>query len=590
MIKDNKKSLKKDLSLIDKILLNNKLPLIIVVLFAIIVTFSIIYINSTSNILGSSYRDAYLYLIQALKWSGHPITGYDYVNYLSPLVPFLTAILFKIGFVSESSLFLTSGIFYICGIIGIYYLLNLRFDKYVSCFGSILYGSLSINLMWTGNGTLDIASIAFSILAIYFFIIAMEKSQKYFYIAIPLGVLSFLGKYTGGLIFAVMLLYFLSKKDIFGNIKKYIKNIIGGLITSLIFIIPFLGYYYINDYPLGFLTQANEISNEATTRVAVSVTKEVSNNIFYYFQQIPRFIYSPKQIIGYIFLVIGLIGIIYGIYIIIKNTNNKYNNSPKKIATSFIPKLKLNKNIFYIIMLLTVVLMIISFLNVANISFIISEAIFFVSLFIFSICVNSIFNEEINSTNSNYNSISLSFDLAMIGWFIGYMIFFSAHFTKADRYFTALAPSFVFFISFGLNVILNKLNNFDKIEKINKEYHLNKIIPIILIVILLITTIGYLTIDKHDPLVDEEKEVSEWIKLNIPNYANAHIVADRAPIYTWYLKTGIPYHFILSEGMTHEKQLNEENATYYIRLNNDTKINGFKIIKTIGPNTIYKRA
>ena len=42
--------------------------------------------------------------------------------------------------------------------------------------------------------------------------------------------------------------------------------------------------------------------------------------------------------------------------------------------------------------------------------------------------------------------------------------------------------------------------------------------------------------------------------------------------------------------MTHEKQLNEENATYYIRLNNDTKINGFKIIKTIGPNTIYKRA
>ncbi|MDO5850648.1 MAG: hypothetical protein Q4P14_05470, partial [Methanobacteriaceae archaeon] len=115
----------------DKIILKKKLPLIIVVLFAIIVSFSIIYINSSSNILGSSYRDAYLYLIQALKWSGYNITGYDYVNYLSPLIPFLTAILFKLGFVSESSLFLTSGIFYIFGIIGIYYLLKLRFNNYI---------------------------------------------------------------------------------------------------------------------------------------------------------------------------------------------------------------------------------------------------------------------------------------------------------------------------------------------------------------------------------------------------------------------------------------------------------------------------
>ena len=186
--------------------IKNNIQLLIVIVFSILVTVSLIYINNSSNILGHSYRDVYFYLIQALNFSGNPINGYDYIYYLSPLVPYITSILFRFGFVSELSIFIVTGIFYTMATIGMYYLLKLRFHKNISCFGAILYGSMSINLIWAANGTLDIPSISFSIWSLYFFILAMEKDQKYFYIAFPLAVLSFLGKYTGALIIAILIL------------------------------------------------------------------------------------------------------------------------------------------------------------------------------------------------------------------------------------------------------------------------------------------------------------------------------------------------------------------------------------------------
>ena len=116
--------------------------------------------------------------------------------------------------------------------------------------------------MWTANGTLDIPSVALSIWAVYFFIKGLECNQKYFYLSFPLLVLSVFAKYTGTLTILVMIAYFISKRDIIGNILKYIKNIIVGITTSFVFIIPFLSYYIINGLPFGFINQAREVSTE----------------------------------------------------------------------------------------------------------------------------------------------------------------------------------------------------------------------------------------------------------------------------------------------------------------------------------------
>ena len=140
-------------SKLSEIMHKDKFPLFAVVAFSIFICLALIIINSSSNILGHNYRDAYLYLIQAYHFAGTPIGGYDYVNYYSPLIPFLTSLLFRLGFVSEASLFAVTGLFYPIAVIGIYFLLNLRFNKFYSMLGAILYGSMSINLMWTANGT-----------------------------------------------------------------------------------------------------------------------------------------------------------------------------------------------------------------------------------------------------------------------------------------------------------------------------------------------------------------------------------------------------------------------------------------------------
>ncbi|MDR0901079.1 MAG: glycosyltransferase family 39 protein, partial [Methanobrevibacter sp.] len=160
--------------------------LIFLIIFSVTITTLSIYNNMVQEILGHSYRDIYFYLIEALRFSGVEIGGYSYVNHLSPLIPFLTSLLFRLGFVSEVSIFFVSGIFYIIGVLGVYFLLKLRFNKILSTFGAILFGGLSVTLIWTANGTIDIPSTALSIFALYFMILGVYKNQNYFYLAFPI--------------------------------------------------------------------------------------------------------------------------------------------------------------------------------------------------------------------------------------------------------------------------------------------------------------------------------------------------------------------------------------------------------------------
>ena len=576
---------------------NNIQPLIVIV-FSLLVTSALIYINSTSNILGHSYRDVFFYLIQALRFSGYQINGYEYVYYLSPLVPYLTSILFRFGFVSEISIFIVTGAFYLISIIGIYYLLKLRFNKNISCIGALLYGSLTINLIWAANGTLDIPSISLSIWSIYCFILAMEKDQKYFYLAFPLAILSFLAKYTGALIFAVFILYFLSKRDIFGNIKRYLKHLIGGIVAGFVVLIPFFNYYLTNNIPFGFLNQAEEISSTTTTGANL-IAKPVENQLFYYFEHIPQCINVRYDIVGYIVVFIGIIGLIYGFYKLCSYIQDYYRKSEKSISISFFEKIKLKKEIYAILLILSLISMILAFLTASKVSFIISEMIFYASALLFSIAFNSLFadlsrlnlftnkNKELKN-QKRYKYKFFNYDLAMLAWFMGYMIFFSAHLTKAERYFTAFAPGFVFFISYSLDTIVNILNENPIFNSNALKTNLPKMVGILFIILLLASTANFLTMDKHDSLTDNEKDASMWIKENIPNYNETSIWADRGPIYAWYLKSSVEYRTENVNMSEIGEYLDDRNASYYIASPWNSEVNGFTKMKTFGNVTIYK--
>ncbi len=555
-----------------KSFINNKNILSLLFVFIVVLTLGSIlfYINSTSNILGHSYRDIYFYLIEALRFSDHNISGYDYINYLSPLIPFLTSILFRLGFVSENSLFFVTILFYIFATVGMYCLFRLRFNNIFSIFGAILYASLSINLMWAGNGSIDIPCICLSIWALYFFVKGVNQNQKYFYLALPLCVFSFFAKYIGAVIFAVIILYFLSKRDIFANIKIYGKNLIGSFIFALVFTVPFFAFYFFNNLPLGFLNQAQEISS-TTTQSAISISHHRGNNLFFYFEYLPKYIYNPNHMVGYVLLILAIIGIIFCVYKLIKTLNDaKFKN-----IRFIFSKLKLSKTITYILLILSIFGMIISFLIAGKVSFVVSEVIFYFCIFIFAI----LFNEIILNCNLKYDM--LSFDLAMIGWFMGHMLFLSAHLTKVDRYATAFVTPLIFFITFGLKTVC---------EKLSDKNHICEIIPLIFIIIFIIMGLLYLTIDKHDSLVNDEQDVVEWLEINNPNLDSINISSDRGPIYTWYLQKEVGYIVDTSNTSTLSNQLLEDNIQYYISQVDNLTIPNYPKVEEFGSVSIYQRA
>ncbi len=570
--------------------------------FSIFITIALIYINSTTNMLGRFYLDAYFYLIQSLRYSGYHIGGYAFINYFPPLVPFLTSLLFRLGIVGDYSIFAVAGIFYIFAVLGVYYLLKLRFEDKLAAIGAFFYGSLSINIMWVANGTIDIPSVALSIWALYTFILAIEKNQKYFYLAIPLAVLSFFAKYIGGLIIPIMIIYVLSKKDIFGNICKYIKHFIGGTLLSFIFIIPFLAHYYINKIPFGFLNQAANIS-DVSNKVSSAVATVPHNDLLYYLFFIPRFVCRQVPLIGIPIVIAAIVGVIYIVFRFRKSLLINDFNIGNKLSLSFLPKIKLHKNIYYCGLFGSIILFLVSFLLASKVSFIILEAVFFIGVLIFAISFNSIFNDFDKYKWFNY-------DITMFVWFFSYLVFFSSHLVKADRYFIVFAPSFVALIISSLNITIEHLDLYsaflrknyinDKSSKIttqikvklaiwNDKYNLSRLIPVVFICIFLITNIGYLAMDKHDTLVDDEKNTSLWIKNNIPNYDKVTIWADRGPIYTWYLGTEVHYRKDAMNLTDLSLFLNENNATYYISLGNKN-LEGFKSIKQIGEVTVYKNS
>lgn len=567
----------------------NLFSFLFVLIVSLIIGGLLVWINCSENILGHSYRDIYLYLIQALKFSGVNISGYDYVNYLSPLVPFLTSIAFKLGFVSENSLFIITGAFYVLGVVGTYLLLKLRFNNTYSVFGALLYGSFTVNLMWAGNGSIDIPSVALSIWTLYFFIKAIKKDQKYFYLAFPLSILTFFAKYTGAVVFAVMILYFLSQKDIISNIKKYIKNIVGGAIVGLLFTIPFFYFYLSNKLPFGFLSQAEDISS-TTTRSAFAIRKHKGNNLLYYFSNLPRYIYNPNHLIGIILLIICVLGIVYALYYFSKVLSESYKSIDSRIDLSYgegfwdnlISKVKIPKPVFYIILFASIVGMIVSFAVAGTVSFVKCEILFFVSIFIFSLTFNKILVNYNETHEVKYESFT--YDLMMIGWFMGHMIFLSAHLTKVDRYATAFAPALAFFITFGLSILCEKLKPYH-IKKIS----LKQIIPVLFICIILVMSFAYLTVNKNDPLVNNEKDSVVWLEAHDSNLSSAVIWADRGPIYTWYLQKEVKYVTTQVNPSTFSEQMLANNTKYYIAQDKTLNIPHFKEVKKIGEVDIYQK-
>ena len=549
--------------------LENRLALILILLFSAIITGIIIYQNCTHSLLGHSYRDVFFYLIESLRFSGVEITGYSYVNYLSPFIPFLTSILFRMGFVSESSIFITSGVFFFIAIMGMFYLLKLRFSNNYALFGAVIYGTLIINVKWVANGTLDIPFVALMIWALYFFIQGMEKNQKYFYLAFPLAVLSFFTKYPAALIGAVMLLYFMSKPGFINNVKKYFKHIFGGIIAGVITSVPFFAYFFLNDIPLGFLNQAQEVSSR-TSLTATHGGELIGNDLFFYINALFHNIISNTYIIGIFVLFIFIITTIVLIYVFLDRFKDAYSKIANHRISIF--NWEFSPKMFYALLVMSVVLVLVSFFTASLFSFVYSEIMLFAGLYLFAFSSTKIMLDfEGSDAESSGTFPYMAINVTMLAFFLSYLVFFSAHLTKADRYFTSMAPGFIFVMTLALEVSLNKIRGF------NLKY----LIPIIMILLMLFSTAYYISSYSDDNLAVCEKNTAKWIEDK-----DGIIFSDRGPIYTWLLQKEIPYPGNMTNATLLDQELLDANATYYIAMD-PVNLTSYEPVKEFGQVTVY---
>ena len=153
----------------------DKAYLIAILLFS---TILVGYYINFNNSIGIACSDVYVYLLNALFYTGEKISTTSFV-YISPVICFLTSLLFRIGLVDKLAIFIVTGLFAIIGNIGLYILLRKFFKEELSLLGVIIYSSSSLYLTWLANGTLDIPGVSMIIWIAIITLIAIKENPKY---------------------------------------------------------------------------------------------------------------------------------------------------------------------------------------------------------------------------------------------------------------------------------------------------------------------------------------------------------------------------------------------------------------------------
>lgn len=506
-------------------------------------------------------RDVFFYLNNALFYAGYDV-GLENTRGLSPLIPMITSIFFRMGFVSDFTIIVVSSVFYIFAILGMYFLLRLRYDEVLSFTGSMILATFPLVIVWVTKGMLDIPGMCLSIWSVYFMILSFRRNVKFLYIAFPLIMLGFFTRFTVLLMVPVLLIQFLLVDDPINYIKTNIKDIIVGIgLGALVFAI-FIGIYYYLDIGLFFVSQGGDITNSTHNALTQS-------NNFYYIKNFliylgtPNFIpYSLKpgtfsishmawvggcpSIISYILIGILFVGLILYLKKLFTPENRKIikDNDKIKLAVFIIG---------FIVFLLT-------FLKISIVY----------SIIIISASLLALY-KMLNKTNMD----DIDFDFIMFYWFVVNFIFITYYHIKVDRYFMPILPVVAYFVILSLTLIFDKFKTRKNVEKIKV------IVPIGLICLILLCS-GVFAMSNSPHTFDnqmhpnfftaasEEKAVGEWLMQHDPDYMNKTIWADRGGDLSFILKMQIPSYEKTSNESNFTDEMIKQNVTYFISKDNKT--------------------
>lgn len=466
---------------------------IILALIISIITWKLITIQSS---IGVYYWDIFLYLNNALRMAHF---GSSDTLYLPPFLPAILSVFFRLGFVSEYTLFIVGGAFYILGSVGMYLLLRLRFDEIESLVGALTFASSTLILAWAVTGSTDVPAISLSIWAIYLTLLAKRKDKRLYYLAFPVAMAAFLTRYTSALIIIPMLLVIIMDS------RPKFREIIGGIILGILFYSPFGLFFYRNlKNPLPFLGQFTATASGSVT----AVNPGYNPDSLYYLKHFPEYlsahpsnnymlIINPSSAgpnpLAYLIITILIVGVI--LYII----HNRM----------ILNRVKSKKLIMFL--LLSAALIVVF----GRISYALAEVlIFFWALSIYWLLEDQrLHNFDIN--------------IAMITWFLCFIYMHSFHPVKVDRYIITILPAIAYLMPLSISEISQTL----------KWEHARHMFSILVMAMMLSSAAYYIWGMPQDyPIVDAENEAAQWLKAHDPNYHSKVIASDRGPAFTWYLK------------------------------------------------------
>ena len=540
----------------------------------LVTTLITVYLLIDQVYVGVPYYDVFVYLNNALIYAGIPV-GNMSVIYLPPLMPFLTSLFFRLGLISSNIIFIIDGVIFVFGVIGLYLLLNERFNEIQSSIGCLIFISFPLIYSWAVSGGIDVPGLSFSIWVLYFLVKGVRENNNYLYLVLPMLSLAFLTRYTAViLVFPILLYLLINHNNLINNIKK-----IGiGVLPSLIIVTPFLTYFYLN---LGNLNALINIFFSTASGSATAVHDVGYNpDRLYYLTHLLNYIsigpltgvYSQllnpstgfPTILSYIIVVILVSGLGIYIYRILLKGKIQGTYSTNKIKT-------------YYKLIILIILSTVGVTSFFSESYLLTEIIIILGLF-----TSYQLLKDINIKN-------LDIDFLFLSWFLAFFIFHSVILLKTDRYFITMIPAFTYFIILALSIIIEKYKVKFKQESL-KTWGLYVIVGLIFISSASAVHTGHSFIHGYEYTV---QSASDWLEEYDPNYENEKIYSNYDPAFTWTLKKevlfAVPSQY--NNSNTFSQYLTNNSANYYLDVYTEPKINipGYHILKNVSNIAIYQK-
>ena len=522
--------------------------------------------------------DTFDFLSNALVFAGQG-TGYADLN-RPPFLPFLTSLFFRLGYVSPTVIFALDGAIFVFGVIGFYFLLKTRFGDLESLLGALIFTTFPVVLSFAGSGLTDVPSLSFSIWAIYFTVLAVKKNSKFFYLAFPLLMLAFLTRYVQAFTIFPMLIYILINKKLLKNIK----DILIGILLSVLIMIPILLFFYstfCNPF-YSFLSFSGVSKSGSPTSFISPENFYYNSNLFYFLIKMP--IYMGIE--GVALILIIVLGTV--IHIWAKLKEGEFINRKRFLSTL---KSEKDKKLELILSLIILIFFISTF---GKIYYMFSEFLFFALVFLFYGLL-----KRLDMKNMDIHFLFFS-------WFMTFFIFHSVYLIKDDRYFLTMVPAISYFLILGLSEISSRLTY--KIKNGNIKFNF---FVIFLVVIMLFSTLNCLSnFQKNNYEIkssdDQINAASVWLINYDSNYKNKTIYSDFCSASGWYLKTHVGMmpifkdnqtfycclkdpNFSLRDNMVLNNYLMENKIDYYFSVRKGLNLVGYKPLKQFGDVTIYER-